>query len=100
MLLQLTLHTQQIIKATSTQDLDPRPLANNEHPSILPFEMSAIGFLFHFGRFGFAPLSVCQFQHSLDLLSVVHVMSLTMMFVEIICRLAKLSRRLHRFMIG
>jgi hypothetical protein len=28
-------------KATSTQDLDPRPLANNDHPSILPFEMYA-----------------------------------------------------------
>jgi hypothetical protein len=91
MLQQLKLHPQQIIKATSTQDLDPRPLANNEHPSILPFEMQALepgetpsltlkwsplGFLshikrrtigdrslFHFGRFGFAPLSVCQFRH-------------------------------------
>eukprot|EP00001_Collodictyon_triciliatum_P156072 27337_3 len=31
-----------IVKATSTQDLDPRPLANNDHPSILPFEMYAI----------------------------------------------------------
>ena len=37
-----TLHSQQIIKATSTQDLDPRPLANHDHPSILPFEMHAI----------------------------------------------------------
>jgi hypothetical protein len=42
MLQQLTLHSQQIIRATSTQDLDPRPLANNGHPSILPFEMHAI----------------------------------------------------------
>jgi hypothetical protein len=42
MLQQLTFHTQQIIKATSTQDLDPRPLANNDHPSVLPFEMYAI----------------------------------------------------------
>ena len=42
MLQQLTLHSQQIIKSTSTQDLDPRPLANNDHPSILPFEMYAI----------------------------------------------------------
>ncbi len=38
----LTLHTQQIIKATSTQDLDPRPLANNDHPSVLSFEMYTI----------------------------------------------------------
>ena len=39
MLQQMTLHTQQIIKTTSTQDLDPRPLSNNDHPSVLPFEM-------------------------------------------------------------
>jgi hypothetical protein len=47
MLQQLTLHSQQIIKTTSTQDLDPRSLANNDHPSILPFEMYDIepGFL-------------------------------------------------------
>ncbi len=38
----LTLHTQQITKATSTQDLDPRPLTNNDHPSVLPFEMYVI----------------------------------------------------------
>ncbi len=42
MLQQLDFHTQQITKATSTQDLDPRPLANNEHPSVLPFEMYVI----------------------------------------------------------
>ena len=42
MLQQLVFHTQQIIKATSTQDLDPRPLANSDHPSVLPFEMYAI----------------------------------------------------------
>jgi hypothetical protein len=42
MLQQFALHTQQIIKTTSTQDLDPRPLANNDHPSALPFEMYAI----------------------------------------------------------
>jgi hypothetical protein len=42
MLQQLTLHSQQIIQATSTQDLDSRPLANHDHPSILPFEMYAI----------------------------------------------------------
>jgi hypothetical protein len=65
MMQQLTLHSQQIIKATSTQDLDPRPLPNNEHPSILPFEMytldpgetpshtlkwSPLGFLSHIKR--------------------------------------------------
>jgi hypothetical protein len=42
MMQQLTLHSQQIIKTTSTQDLDPRPLPNNDHPSILPFEMYVI----------------------------------------------------------
>jgi hypothetical protein len=42
MLHQLAFHTQQIIKATSTQDLDPRPLSNNDHPSVLPFEMYVI----------------------------------------------------------
>jgi hypothetical protein len=87
---QLTLHSQKIIKVTSTQDVDPRPLANNDHPSILPFEMyviepgetpsrilkwSPLGFLSHIkrrvigdrfplqvlsGRFGFDPPSVCQ----------------------------------------
>jgi hypothetical protein len=39
---QLVFHTQQITKATSTQDLDPRPLTNNDHPSVLPFEMYSI----------------------------------------------------------
>jgi hypothetical protein len=28
--------------STSTQDLDPRPLSNNDHPSVLPFEMYVI----------------------------------------------------------
>ncbi len=39
---QLVLHTQQIIMATSTQDHDPRPLVNNDHPSVLPFPMYVI----------------------------------------------------------
>jgi hypothetical protein len=39
MLQQLAFYTQQIIKATSTQDLDPLPLTNNDHTSDLPFEM-------------------------------------------------------------
>jgi len=42
MLQQLTFHPQHVIKATSTQDLDPRPLANNDHTSVLPFEMYAL----------------------------------------------------------
>jgi hypothetical protein len=42
MLQQLVFHTQQTIKATSTQDLDPLPLANNDHASVVPFEMYAL----------------------------------------------------------
>jgi hypothetical protein len=42
MLQQLVFHTQQIIKTTSTQDLDPLPLANNDHASVLPFEMYSL----------------------------------------------------------
>jgi hypothetical protein len=40
MLQQLAFHMQQTIKAT--QDLDPLPLANNDHESVLPFEMYAL----------------------------------------------------------
>ncbi len=36
MLQQLVFHTQQNIKATSTQDLDPLPLAHNDHTSSVP----------------------------------------------------------------
>jgi hypothetical protein len=39
MLEQMTLHEPQTIKVTSTQDLDPLPLANNNHPSVLSHEM-------------------------------------------------------------
>ncbi len=42
MLQQLAFHTQQTIKGTSTQGLDPLPLANNDHVSVLPFEMHAL----------------------------------------------------------
>jgi hypothetical protein len=42
MIQQLVFHTQQTIKTTSTQDLDPLPLANNDHTSVLPFEMYSI----------------------------------------------------------
>ncbi len=37
-----TTHAPQITKATSTQDLDPLPLASNDYPSVLPHEMYAL----------------------------------------------------------
>jgi hypothetical protein len=128
MLQQWDLHTQQIIKATSTQDLDPRPLTNNDHPSVLPIEMYALepgdppsralnwkplGFLSHIKRRTNGdrfPLSVWEvwFCSTLGvpilaliaLLSGALVMRSTMTPSEITCRLAKSSLRLHRFMIG
>ena len=42
MLQQLALHAQKTIPATSTQDLDTRPCADNAHASVLPHEMGAI----------------------------------------------------------
>jgi hypothetical protein len=42
MLQQLAFHAQQTIQATSVQDLDPRPCADNAHTSVLPHEMVAI----------------------------------------------------------
>jgi hypothetical protein len=42
MLQKLAFHTQQTIKSTSTQDLDPLPLVNNDHVSVFPFEMYAL----------------------------------------------------------
>jgi hypothetical protein len=42
MLQQLAFHTQQTIKTTSTQDLDPLPLGNNDHTSVLTFKMYAL----------------------------------------------------------
>jgi hypothetical protein len=42
MLEQMALHAPQIIKTTSTQDLDPLPLVINNHPSVLPHEMYAL----------------------------------------------------------
>jgi hypothetical protein len=42
MLQQMVFHTQQITNSTNTKDLDPRPLSNNDHPSVLPIEMYAI----------------------------------------------------------
>jgi hypothetical protein len=42
MLEQMTLHAPQTIKTTSTQDLDPLPLVNINHPSVLSHEMYAL----------------------------------------------------------
>ena len=42
MLEQMSLHVSQTIKATSTQDLDPFELVNNDHPSVFPHEMHAL----------------------------------------------------------
>jgi hypothetical protein len=42
MLEQMALHVPQVIKATSTQDLDPLPLTSNNYPSVLPHEMYAL----------------------------------------------------------
>jgi hypothetical protein len=42
MLQQLAFHAQQAILATSVQDLDPRPCADNAHVSVLPHEMAAM----------------------------------------------------------
>jgi hypothetical protein len=91
MLDQWVLHVSQTIKTTSNQDLDPPPLAANDHPSVLPLEMFALesgdppsrtltwkslGFLsdvnrrtnhvtivslLHFGRSGFALSLGCQY---------------------------------------
>jgi hypothetical protein len=131
MLQKLTLHFQQIIKTTSTQDLDPRPLTNHDHPSILPFEMyviesgetpshilkwSPVGFLRHIKRRTIDdrfPLSLSEvwFSSTLGLPIPALIGPFqrcscnafdyeSMMFAEITYRLAKLSRRIHRFMIG
>ena len=42
MLQQLVFHKQQIVKDTSVQDLDQRPCANDDHTSVLAYEMTAI----------------------------------------------------------
>ena len=42
MLQQLAFHAEKNIPATSVQDLNPRPCADNAHASVLPFEMAAI----------------------------------------------------------
>jgi hypothetical protein len=88
MLQQLTFHAQQTVQATSAQDLDPCPCADNTHASVLPHEMMVIEpgenltstltwkplgylsqikrrsndarFLFHYGRLGSAPALVYQ----------------------------------------
>ncbi len=71
MLQQLAFHTQQIIKTTSTQDLDPLSLDNNDHTSVLPFEMYAL-----------EPGN-----------------RRIMILLEIICRPVKSRPRIHRFTI-
>ena len=42
MLEQMALHAPQVIRATSTKDLDPAPLAVNDYPSVLPYELFAL----------------------------------------------------------
>jgi hypothetical protein len=42
MLEQMVLHASQVIRATSTQDLDPLPLTSNDYPSVLAHEMYAL----------------------------------------------------------
>ena len=42
MIQQLAFHKQQSIKASSIQDLDPRPSTNNDHESVLVQEMETI----------------------------------------------------------
>ncbi len=42
MIQQLVFHKQQIVKTTSEQDLDPRPSTNNDHVSVLTYEMTTI----------------------------------------------------------
>ena len=42
MLQQLAFNAQETIPATSIQDLEPRPCADNAHASVSPHEMAAI----------------------------------------------------------
>jgi hypothetical protein len=42
MIHQLVFHVPKIISATSIQDLNPRPYADNAHTSVLPFERQTI----------------------------------------------------------
>ena len=42
MIPQLGFHSQQTIKTTSVQDLDPRPYSNNDHTSVLIHEMNPV----------------------------------------------------------
>ncbi len=88
MLQQLAFHTQQTIKTTSTQDLDPLPLDNNYHSSVLSFEMYTL-------ESGEPPSRTLNWN-PLEFLS--HIKRRTN--DEIICRHAELSLRIHRFMIG
>jgi hypothetical protein len=61
---------------------------------------TTIGSLFHFGKFSFALLWVCQFRHYLDPLSGVFVILFITTRSEITYRHVDLSRWLHILMIG
>ena len=113
MLQQLAFHTQQTLKATSTQDLDPRPLANDAHPSVLPHELYALepgeipsrilswtslGFLSHIKRCtndDRFPLSIWEVWFC-TILGV--VTPFNMICMEIIYRPVKSSLSLPRYM--
>ncbi len=103
----LALNTQQTLKATSTQDLDPRPLVNNVHPSVLDHELyvlepgeipshilswTSLGFLSHINGVPMTIGSLFQFGWS--------GMFFTMICMEIIYRPVKSSLSLHRYMTG
>ncbi len=103
MIQKLVLHTQQIMNTTSTQDHDPRPLTNNDHPSVLPFEMYVIesgeppSWSLTWKPLGFLSRIKCRtnsdrFPFSLWFLKSVFTTTCS----EIICIHAKSSPRLHK----
>jgi hypothetical protein len=124
----MVLHAPQTIKTTSTQDLDPLPLANNNHPSVLPDEMytlepgdtpsrtlpwKPLGFLSHVkrrfndDRFPLALWEVWfalslgyQYLNGLGLFDSVLVMLFKSTILETTCRRVKQSLWLHRYMTG
>ncbi len=103
MLQKLAFHTQQTIKETSTQDLDPLPLANNDHVSVFPFEMYAL-------ESGEPPSRTLNWNPQWILIHIktsyqrpsvpVFVTFFISALSEITYKHAELSRRLHRLMIG
>jgi hypothetical protein len=118
MLQQLAFHTQQNIKVTSTKDLDHLPLTNNDHVSVLSFEMYTLesgeppsrvpsftlgGLVLLYSRCANSGTHLFVYyesMNSLDPLIGVLVMFLITTLSEITCRHAELSRCIHRFMIG